>query len=81
MRPLGRTCSKAHFWPNLQLPWRNVSHNFSKKPTQRAHGFLDGQTFEKYLHGVSNFDVSSECEKGHALPAWHCPCLKNLQGT
>ena len=38
-------------------------------------------TLAKYLQGVSTGDKSVECENGHAFPAWHCPVLKNLQGT
>ena len=39
------------------------------------------RTFAKYLQGVSTVEMSVECEKGHAFPAWHWPVLKNLQGT
>ena len=39
------------------------------------------RTLAKYLQGVSTVDTSVECEKGQAFPAWHCPVLKNLQGT
>lgn len=38
-------------------------------------------TLAKYLQGVSTVEISVECENGHALPAWHRPDLKNLQGT
>ena len=39
------------------------------------------RTLAKYLQGVSTVETSVECEKGQAFPAWHCPVLKNLQGT
>ena len=39
------------------------------------------RTLAKYLQGVSAVVRSVECEKGQAFPAWHCPVLKNLQGT
>lgn len=29
----------------------------------------EARTLAKYLHGVSNFELSVECEKGQALPA------------
>lgn len=37
--------------------------------------------FWKYLHGAWSDEGSTECENGHAFPAWHVPCRKNLHGT
>jgi hypothetical protein len=47
---------------------------------RRSLGLLTQRTFAKYLHTFSAALVRSWL-KGHALPAWQAPCLKNLHGT
>jgi hypothetical protein len=48
---------------------------------ENCHAFNGLHTLAKYLQGKFLLVSSMLCEKGHAFPAWHCPCLKNLQGT
>jgi len=64
-----RTCS---FPSPLSVLWGTV---------YQFQDLSDMPTLAKYLQGVSTVEISVECEKGHALPAWHRPDLKNLQGT
>ena len=60
-------CAKAHFAPNLQLPWADQYVCESAGLTGAASESF--HTLAKYLHGVSTVEISVECEKGHAFPA------------